>query len=122
MDTRCSRVGWLAHRTLAAATSAEQIPERSTNDGTQKQFALNEDGDVVMAPKLPARSLKTTEYINFPSSPDDINETQPVLLNAKEHVVGYLSRILNARVYDVSIETELQHAKNMSSVRIQSRW
>jgi len=51
------------------------------------------------------------EYIEFPA------KEKPVLLNAKEHVVGYLSKILNARVYDVAVETELQHAKNLSAVR-----
>jgi hypothetical protein len=39
-----------------------------------------------------------------------------VLLNAQEHAVGYLSKILNARVYEAAIETELQEAKNLSSV------
>jgi len=42
-------------------------------------------------------------------------EDKPVLLNAKQHVVGYLSRILNARVYDAAIETDLQHAQNLSN-------
>jgi hypothetical protein len=45
-------------------------------------------------------------------------EDQPILLNAKEHAVGYLSRILNARVYEAAIETELQHAKNLSAVSV----
>lgn len=45
-------------------------------------------------------------------------ETKPVLLNAKEHAIGYLSKILNARVYEAAIETDLQHAKNLSAVRI----
>jgi len=39
-------------------------------------------------------------------------------LNAREHAVGYLSKILNARVYDAAVETELQEAKNLSAVRI----
>ena len=30
---------------------------------------------------------------------------------------GYLGKILNAKVYDAAIETELQHAKNLSEVR-----
>lgn len=46
---------------------------------------------------------------------EDSSKT-PVLLNSKEHVVGYLSKILNARVYDVAVETDLQHAKNLSAV------
>ena len=48
------------------------------------------------------------EYISFQTG------EKPVLLNAKEHVVGYLSRILNARVYDAAIETDLQYAPNLS--------
>lgn len=50
-----------------------------------------------------------TEEANFPGS-------QPVLLNAKVHAVGYLSKILNARVYEAAIETELQFATNLSAV------
>ena len=62
------------------------------------------------------------ELIEFPVVEEDhlhhstTTTDKPVLLNAKEHVVGYLSRILNARVYDAAIETELQHAKNLSNL------
>jgi hypothetical protein len=76
------------------------------------QYPLNENGDA------PPRN---SEVINFPavdkSSPAYNAELKPVLLNPREHVVGYLSKILNARVYDAAIETELQHAKNLSAVR-----
>ena len=51
------------------------------------------------------------ELVTFPGE-----EGKPVLLNAQEHVVGYLSKILNAQVYDAAIETDLQHAKNLSAV------
>lgn len=60
---------------------------------------------------------KTSEILEFATSHNGDSEMTPVLLDAKEHVVGYLSRILNARVYDAAIETDLQHAKNLSSVR-----
>jgi len=53
------------------------------------------------------------ELIHFPS--DDRDVPTPVLLNAKEHAIGYLSKILNARVYEAAIETDLQHAKNLSA-------
>ena len=53
------------------------------------------------------------EVVEFP---DSAEESKPVLLNSKEHAVGYLSKVLNARVYDAAIETELQHAKNLSAV------
>jgi hypothetical protein len=53
------------------------------------------------------------EVVTFPAV-----QQQPVMLDSKEHVVGYLSKILNARVYDAAIETELQLAKNLSTVRM----
>jgi hypothetical protein len=54
------------------------------------------------------------EMVHFPSEDRDV--PTPVLLNSKEHAIGYLSKILNARVYEAAIETDLQHAKNLSSV------
>lgn len=59
------------------------------------------------------------EIVSFPSSSEPNHET-PVLLNSKQHAVGYLSKILNARVYDTAIETQLQEAKSLSMVRIVS--
>mmetsp|Transcript_12852 Transcript_12852/g.24128 ORF Transcript_12852/g.24128 Transcript_12852/m.24128 type:complete len:585 (-) Transcript_12852:57-1811(-) len=53
------------------------------------------------------------EIVSFPSSSEPNHET-PVLLNSKQHAVGYLSKILNARVYDTAIETQLQEAKSLS--------
>ncbi|GMH99872.1 hypothetical protein TrST_g9157 [Triparma strigata] len=38
----------------------------------------------------------------------------PLLLDPSRHAVGYLSRILNARVYDVTTETPLQPAPTLS--------
>ena len=38
----------------------------------------------------------------------------PVLLDPSKHAVGYLSMILNARVYDVAHETNLQPAPQLS--------
>jgi len=60
---------------------------------------------------------QANEYIKFPTSTDKGDMDLPVLLNSKEHAIGYLSKILNARVYDVAVETKLQHAKNLSAVR-----
>jgi hypothetical protein len=57
------------------------------------------------------------EAVSFPSG----EPQQPVMLDSKEHVVGYLSKILNARVYDAAIETDLQLAKNLSTVRVVSK-
>ena len=61
----------------------------------------------------PRLSTEDSEVITFPTKD---GEGKPVLLNAKEHAVGYLSKILNARVYDAARETELQLAKNLSAV------
>ena len=55
------------------------------------------------------------DVITFPSS-SNLEQETPVFLNSQAHAVGYLSKVLNARVYEVSKETELQHAKNLSSV------
>lgn len=93
----------------------------SDSTSSSSSFAFDENGEAA-AP---------TEMISFPvpsspssdndpaASPGDHVEYQPILLNAKEHAVGYLSRILNARVYEAAIETELQHAKNLSTVRME---
>ena len=48
------------------------------------------------------------------SNPDDSYGTSSIC--------GYLNKILNAKVYDVAIETELQHAKNLSKVRLEWVW
>jgi threonine dehydratase len=92
------------------SSSVEASSEQPTPSDSL-QYSLNEDGD------CPPRD---SEIVNFPgvdpSSPLYNSEHKPVLLNAKAHVVGYLSKILNARVYDAAIETELQHAKNLSAV------
>jgi hypothetical protein len=102
------------------STSVEEryaVPREGPPKVPEQKYALNEDGDV------PSRiNVSNSEIINFPAAdPEDPNynaDTTPVLLNAKEHVVGYLSKILNARVYDAAIETELQHAKNLSAVSL----
>ena len=73
-------------------------------------FPFDENGDTAEA----------AELISFPvvdrNSPTYNSENMPVLLNSKEHAIGYLSKILNARVYEACIETDLQHAKNLSAV------
>ena len=96
------------------------------------QNGLTPEGEVVAAGKNET-VVPQHEVVRFPSSTKSklnvsaatttsasVNEQEqsiPVLLNSKEHAVGYLSKILNARVYDAAIETELQEAKNLSSVR-----
>lgn len=90
------------------------MPESIKEDDTPSNqlYAFDENGET---------SAAASEKISFPAaSPNDPDEmeNQTVLLNSKEHAVGYLSKILNARVYEAAVETELQHAKNLSAVSI----
>ena len=77
-----------------------------------------QEGDI---PTDNSSSRGVHDIVNFPSSNKEMNDTNssttPVLLNSKQHAVGYLNRILNARVYEAAIETQLQHAKSLSMVR-----
>jgi len=87
--------------------AAEKEPNGSLHP---EVYPFDEDGNAASA-----------EVVKFPAvdreNPTYNSETTPVLLNSKEHAVGYLSRILNARVYEAAIETDLQHARNLSAVR-----
>ena len=110
--------------TIPRLLSSSSIPQQN----------LTPEGEVVTAVKNTA-NLAQHEVVRFPSSVRtklgsstaasstanliEKEESIPVLLNSKEHAVGYLSKILNARVYDAAIETDLQEAKNLSSVRYQ---
>jgi hypothetical protein len=95
----------------AVAMRPKSSSAQDESEQAKDQYAFNENGDA------PPRD---SEVISFPAvdkdSPLYNSELKPVLLNSKEHVVGYLSKILNARVYDAAIETKLQHAKNLSAV------
>lgn len=87
----------------------ERISENRDSSCHPNVYPFDEDGN----------ASNSSEIIHFPAtdrrSPTYNSETKPVLLNAKEHAVGYLSRILNARVYEAAVETELQYAKNLSA-------
>jgi len=86
-----------------SSSVAWRLKSTSAPEEDSHTYAFDENGE-------------TAEFIEFPVSAGAPEEKQPVLLNAKEHAVGYLSKILNARVYDAAIETELQEAKNLSTV------
>lgn len=103
-------------RFKSSSTTLVEDHRVPVEDSSEVQHALTPDGDVV----------PRQEIIRFPSASSATaatmaakhdETTTPVLLNSKEHAVGYLSKILNARVYDAAIETELQEAKNLSTVR-----
>jgi hypothetical protein len=83
--------------------------ERTRSKSTQPAVAYNDDNSSIKRGGI-------QEKVAFPSSSEEGEKT--VLLNSREHAVGYLSKILNARVYDAAIETELQHAKSLSTVCI----
>ena len=89
--------------------SAQLSTAAALSASSSNQYAFDEEGNV------------SSEFVSFPAvdrnSTDYNMETRPVLLNAKEHAIEYLSKILNARVYEAAIETDLQHAKNLSAVR-----
>lgn len=55
---------------------------------------------------LPTRATETRVFQG---------EEKPVILDSSKHAVGYLSDILNARVYDVVNETPLELASNLSA-------
>jgi hypothetical protein len=89
-----------ASTTWRFASSSSSVPEEDSHT-----YAFDENGEIA-------------EFVDFSISGKTTNEREqkPILLNSKEHAVGYLSKILNARVYEAAIETELQDAKNLSTV------
>jgi len=77
-----------------------------------REKTIEDDGEYI-------GGTSASEVISYPVTPDPSPENnateQPVLLNSKQHVVGYLNRILNARVYEAAVETDLQYAENLSA-------
>jgi hypothetical protein len=98
--------GLLENRVLSACSTTgrfkSSVPEG--DEESSHSYAFDVNGE---AP---------SEFVSFGQTPQQ-GDAKPVLLNAKEHAVGYLSKILNARVYEAAIETDLQEAKNLSNVR-----
>ena len=74
-------------------------------DSSSNSYSHN----VVALASHSTRRYKSTAAI----SPDE----EPVMGESLDEG-GYLGRILNAKVYDVAVETELQHAKNLSVVSV----
>ena len=90
----------------ASASTAWRFKSSTIPEEDSHVYAFDEDGEIA-------------EFVDFSGSGKAANqrEQKPILLTAREHAVGYLSKILNARVYEAAIETELQEAKNLSTVR-----
>lgn len=110
VSTVASRLARRQSGCLCKAVSSPRRFKSTAEDETDFEYVLNKDGDIRKQTK---ERTHAQEIVSFPSE-QDIG--QPVLLNAKEHVIGYLSRILNARVYETAIETHLQYATNLSAV------
>jgi len=55
---------------------------------------------------------EAVDRVEFPGKDGE----HAMFLSPDKHAVGYLSKILNARVYDACIETDLQYAHNLSSI------
>jgi hypothetical protein len=104
-----SRKVFLERRVLSgySTTRFKSSSVQETDEELPQSYAFDENGEAAF------------EVVSFPAGSRDSKQvdSKPVLLNAKEHAVGYLSKILNARVYEAAIETDLQEAKNLSSVR-----
>ncbi|KAL7539442.1 hypothetical protein ACHAWF_006410 [Thalassiosira exigua] len=67
---------------------------------------------VASPPRFVARRRKSTAPVD---DVDDVVEDRPPAAIPPVGD-GYLGKILNAKVYDVAVETELQHAKNLSQL------
>lgn len=96
-------------RAVAATTKTATCCLNRSFRSSSAPFDHQPSSSTATTPNSNGSNLNDEEYISFQA------DSKPVLLNAKQHVVGYLSRILNARVYDAAIETELQFAPNLSS-------
>lgn len=101
-------------------TDNEEEVEEGLNKGINNNVQEQEE---VCSDDSTTTTRKIHDIVNFPSSSSSTKDSMkgsytPVLLNSKQHAVGYLNRILNARVYEAAIETQLQHAKSLSTVRI----
>ena len=102
----------LSNKTLVSRTFTKRVLSALPRNRTKSTSAQEEvDGSF-------QTSESTSEIVSFPvSGESDKNgvDSKPVLLNSKEHAVGYLGKVLNARVYEAAIETELQEAQNLSA-------
>lgn len=65
--------------------------------------------------KRPPLSTTVRQQASMPS-PNNGHDVEQSCRGSSQTVCGYLGKILNAKVYDVAVETELQHAKNLSQV------
>jgi threonine dehydratase len=93
--------------TISATSTAEKkmsgLNNRRTVDRMRASTQLSTASD--------GEDEEVVDRVAFPGHDGE----QALLLSPDKHAVGYLSKILNARVYDACIETDLQHAHNLSA-------
>lgn len=98
------------HRPKSTSSSSTA----STSYARTSFIESDSNNDELKSPQSISSSVE--EDVAFPTTATGNKmEYQHVPLDANEHAVGYLNRILNARVYEAAIETELQYAKNLST-------
>lgn len=101
-----SRFTRLASPLASTDTSASDIGMLRRYASTIATDANNEDD---------CENVETTTSASSASASASAGATNN---NASLGDNGYLGKILNAKVYDVAVETELQHAENLSQVSI----
>lgn len=92
-------------------------PRMNMSNRFKSSSALSpeEDDDLLSVPfDEEGNAAALEESITFPDTSSE--DAKPILMNAGIHAIGYLSKVLNARVYEAAIETDLQLAKNLSAV------
>lgn len=117
LTTSCSPLAKSTRENNNKKTNPCYIPCSQTSYNLQSISPICRDSsssssynhNVVALASHSTRRYKSTAAI----SPDE----EPVMGESLDEG-GYLGRILNAKVYDVAVETELQHAKNLSVVSV----
>ena len=85
---------------------------------SEREHEFDDIENLNMESKKKFSESAVEEFIEFPDGKHISMQEKPVLLNSKEHAIGYLNKVLNARVYEAAIATELQLAKNLSVVSL----
>ena len=107
---------FVSNQAVARARASSRVrPNAAISTNTRLKSSSAQENDSYAFDENGEASSDIASFSTANRYQDEI-DSKPVLLNAKEHADGYLSSILNARVYEAAIETELQEAKNLSSV------
>jgi hypothetical protein len=101
LRTQILTTDWLKEKMLSAA----------------RQLLSRNVGKTLESGVISAHTTPTRFKSSLPGRAREASRVRPCNDDAKEDAVGYLDKILNARVYEAAIETDLQEAKNLSAVR-----